>query len=104
MYAHPSQIVAVAQALFERTCERALARGHEPHHKPGTRVSDMPPSYQDDYLADARAALAAMKPTYAFRGGPGHDYPCSNPNMIECAGDECQRLGRCKLNSKSEAA
>jgi hypothetical protein len=33
-----------------------------------------------------------------LRGGPDlkHDYPCANANVIECARELCQRLGRCK--------
>ncbi|MGY3366123.1 hypothetical protein ACVWZL_003248 [Bradyrhizobium sp. GM2.4] len=59
MSAVESPIWKVADALFARYCERARARGHQPHHPPGTPVSTMPPSYSNDYAADARAALAA---------------------------------------------
>jgi hypothetical protein len=36
-------------------------------------------------------------PSWMLRGGPGYDYPCNNPDMIECAESECQRLERCRL-------
>lgn len=31
-----------------------------------------------------------------LRGGPGNDFPCNDPNMIECAIWECQKEGRCQ--------
>lgn len=51
----------VAQALFDRECQRAKLRGRSSHHKEGTLVVNMPPSYRDDYLSDARAAIEAMR-------------------------------------------
>lgn len=54
-------IEAVAQALFDRLCQRCAARGREPHHRAGTLVRDMPPSYRDDYLDDARAVLESVE-------------------------------------------
>jgi hypothetical protein len=54
-------IELVAQSLFDRHCQRCKARGTEPHHPAGTLVRDMPPSYRDDYIADARAAIEAMR-------------------------------------------
>lgn len=59
--AHPEEIEAAAQALFDRHVARCFARGLQPHHRRGTQVKDMPPSYRDDYLADAAAALAAAE-------------------------------------------
>lgn len=59
--AHPEEIEAAAQALFDRHVARCFARGLQPHHRKGTQVKDMPPSYRDDYLADAAAALAAAE-------------------------------------------
>lgn len=57
----------VAQALFDRGCERAMMRGQTPHHKPGTLVANMPASYRDDYMADALAIIEAMhEPTGAM--------------------------------------
>lgn len=53
------QVKRAAQALFERGGERAFARGHAPHHPLGTLVKNMPPSYRDDYMKDARACLTA---------------------------------------------
>jgi len=32
-----------------------------------------------------------------LRGGPGWDYPCDNPHMIECASSHCQVKRRCRL-------
>lgn len=54
------QVERVAQALFDRLCERCAARGHTPHHPQGTLVRNMPPSYRDDYLDDARAVLRVV--------------------------------------------
>ncbi|KTS09760.1 hypothetical protein SB2_11955 [Methylobacterium radiotolerans] len=53
------EVEAAAQALFDRYCARLKVRDVASHHPPGTRVSAMPPSYRDDYIADARAALEA---------------------------------------------
>lgn len=51
----------VAQAIFNRECERAYARGRVPHHAPLTPVESMPPSYRDDYFEDAKAIIAALQ-------------------------------------------
>lgn len=32
-----------------------------------------------------------------LRGGPGWDYPCDNPHMIECASSHCQKARRCRM-------
>ncbi|MGU3387239.1 hypothetical protein ACLBYG_22205 [Methylobacterium sp. D53M] len=53
------EVEAAAQALFDRYVARLKPRYAEPHHPEGTRVSAMPPSYRDDYILDAKAALAA---------------------------------------------
>lgn len=37
-----------------------------------------------------------------LRGGPGWDYPCDNPHMIECASSHCQKAGRCRLKEYFE--
>jgi hypothetical protein len=86
-----------AQALFDRDCERAVARGHEPHHKPGTDVRTMPPSYKDDYMADAAAMLKAIRQPSDFmicaaldafdRGNRG--YVPEWQAMIDAALKEC---------------
>lgn len=58
---HSEKIVAaVAQALFDRACIRAEARGHKPHHPSGTLVRSMPNSYREDYEEDARAMIRAF--------------------------------------------
>ena len=44
----------------------------------------------------------ARVPTWMLRGGPGRDYPCENPNIVECATSDCQHLGRCKLRRADE--
>jgi hypothetical protein len=41
-------------------------------------------------------------PSYMLRGGPGHDYPCNDPNVTECALWECQHKERCSLRVASE--
>lgn len=33
----------------------------------------------------------------AYRGGPGWDYPCDNPYIIECTSPHCQAVKRCRL-------
>jgi hypothetical protein len=30
------------------------------------------------------------------RGGPGFDYPCNDPNIIECAIWDCQKDCKCR--------
>jgi len=55
------QVEHVAQALFDRYCERCERRGTKPHHPSGTRVKDMPSPYRDDYWLDALAAINASE-------------------------------------------
>lgn len=40
--------------------------------------------------------------TVRLRGGPGWDYPCKNPHIIECASSHCQKVGRCRLSEYFE--
>jgi hypothetical protein len=41
---------------------------------------------------------ATRRSPWLLRGGPDptHDFRCANANVIECAREQCQRLGRCK--------
>lgn len=57
---YSAMIRHMAQAIFNRECERAYARGIAPHHAPGTLVESMPPSYCDDYIKDAEALFGAI--------------------------------------------
>lgn len=36
------------------------------------------------------------------RGGPGFDYPCNDPNIIECAIWECQRHQKCRKHADQQ--
>lgn len=47
----------------------------------------------------ARQISAAAKKSLEIamrRGGPGFDYPCNDPNIIECAIWECQKHKKCR--------
>lgn len=37
------------------------------------------------------------------RGGPGFDYECQDPTMIECAAYECQHRNRCRMGASAVA-
>lgn len=55
------------------------------------------PLYAIQHEEPGRETMTSVpKPDYLLRGGPGFDYPCANPNIIECADHRCQEQQRCR--------
>lgn len=52
------EVEAVAQALLNRFLARIAARGGEAPC--ASKINECVPSYRDDFMADAEAAIAAM--------------------------------------------
>lgn len=87
-----------------------------PHEKLLKQIADIP-IWQDTYAdyvvqpADVKIAreyfnrrpltTTAGEVDAALRGGPGFDYPCANPDMIECANYDCQEAKACRLNVRT---
>jgi len=56
---------------------------------------------RQDKLDALERDILGLRPTpekdYMLRGGPGFDYPCARPDIIECALWECQHQQRCQF-------
>lgn len=65
-------LMRVAQSQLDRFIERGAARIQGPAFPVGTKLSELPPSYRDDFVKDARAAIEAMRQptqTMEYAGG-----------------------------------
>lgn len=83
----------------ESECEECGGKGWLPDDSAPPTIGDrhedqkMPGPVSDSYKGPKDGRV----PTWMLRGGPGQDWPCNRPEIIECALSECQHLGRCRL-------